>query len=298
MSQNDSGNFEKEFLDSDVDLRIAHPSPGAEIYSRSSGFNLPSFRAIFLFLILIGGAVGSTYFYAFQQGLEEGQRSLPPVVLAEKTPIKVPAENVPGGVPVKPEDLNIYGVMRGAAEPETPQAQPASPADNATGTIESLIARTEDPFEQALNVPKAIADDARLPAGNSIRVLQNDPSVEVSPPRPDLNRAPRAAVPAARPTAKPAKTQVRTGSVARDDFMVQLAASRSRALARGVYSGLQNNFSDLLGQRNPLILRVDLGDKGIFYRVNVPGFESRNAATAFCANLKSRGQDCLVRKQP
>ena len=298
MSQNDSGNFEKEFLDSDVDLRIAHPSPGAEIYSRSSGFNLPSFRAIFLFLILIGGAVGSTYFYAFQQGLEEGQRSLPPVVLAEKTPIKVPAENVPGGVPVKPEDLNIYGVMRGAAEPETPQAQPASPADNATGTIESLIARTEDPFEQALNVPKAIADDTRLPAGNSIRVLQNDPSVEVSPPRPDLNRAPRAAVPAARPTAKPAKTQVRTVSVARDDFMVQLAASRSRALARGVYSGLQNNFSDLLGQRNPLILRVDLGDKGIFYRVNVPGFESRNAATAFCANLKSRGQDCLVRKQP
>ena len=298
MSQNDSGNFEKEFLDSDVDLRIAHPSPGAEIYSRSSGFNLPSFRAIFLFLLLIGGAVGSTYFYAFQQGLEEGQRSLPPVVLAEKTPIKVPAENVPGGVPVKPEDLNIYGVMRGAAEPETPQAQPASPADNATGTIESLIARTEDPFEQALNVPKAIADDTRLPAGNSIRVLQNDPSVEVSPPRPELNRAPRAAVPAARPTAKPAKTQVRTGSVARDDFMVQLAASRSRALARGVYSGLQNNFSDLLGQRNPLILRVDLGDKGIFYRVNVPGFESRNAATAFCANLKSRGQDCLVRKQP
>ena len=298
MSQNDSGNFEKEFLDSDVDLRIAHPSPGAEIYSRSSGFNLPSFRAIFLFMILIGGAVGSTYFYAFQQGLEEGQRSLPPVVLAEKTPIKVPAENVPGGVPVKPEDLNIYGVMRGAAEPETPQAQPASPADNATGTIESLIARTEDPFEQALNVPKAIADDTRLPAGNSIRVLQNDPSVEVSPPRPDLNRAPRAAVPAARPTAKPAKTQVRPGSVARDDFMVQLAASRSRALARGVYSGLQNNFSDLLGQRNPLILRVDLGDKGIFYRVNVPGFESRNAATSFCANLKSRGQDCLVRKQP
>ena len=298
MSQNDSGNFEKEFLDSDVDLRIAHPSMVAEIYSRSSGFNLPSFRAIFLFLILSGGAVGSTYFYAFQQGLEEGQRSLPPVVLAEKAPIKVPAENVPGGVSVKPEELNIYGVMRGAAEPETPQAQPASPADNATGTIESLIARTEDPFEQALNVPKAIADDTRLPAGNSIRVLQNDPSVEVSPPRPDLNRAPRAAVPAARPTAKPARTQVRIGSAARDDFMVQLAASRSRALARGVYSGLQNNFSDLLGQRNQLILRVDLGDKGIFYRVNVPGFESRNAATAFCANLKSRGQDCLVRKQP
>ena len=297
MSHNDPGDFEKEFLDSDVDLRIAHPSPGAEIYSRSSSLNLPSLRAVFVFLILIGGAVGGTYFYAYQQGLEEGQRSLPPVVLAEKAPIKVSPENVPGGVPSKPEDLNIYGVMRGAAEPETPRAVPNSPADNATGSIESLIARTEDPFEQALSVPKSVAEDDSLPAGNSITVLQDDPGVVVSPPRPDLNRAPRAAVePTSPPVAAPAPAIARTGQ--RDDFMVQLAASRSRALARGVYSELQGNYNDLLGQRNPLILRVDLGDKGIFYRVNVPGFESRNAASAFCTNLKSRGQDCLVRKQP
>ena len=303
MSHNDPGDFEKEFLDSDVDLRIAHPSPGAEIYSRSSSLNLPSLRAIFLLLVLIGGAAGGTYFYAYQQGLEEGQRSLPPVILAEKTPIKVAPESVPGGVPSKPDDLNIYGVMRGAAEPETPQAVPSSPADNATGTIESLIARTEDPFEQALSVPKSVAEDETLPAGNSITVLQDDPNVVVSPPRPDLNRAPRAVAepkptpaPTPKATPKPAPVIARAGK--REDFMVQLAASRSRALARGVYSNLQGNYSDLLGQRNPLILRVDLGDKGIFYRVNVPGFESRNAAGAFCSNLKSRGQDCLVRKQP
>ena len=303
MSHNDPGDFEKEFLDSDVDLRIAHPSPGAEIYSRSSSLNLPSLRVIFILLLLIGGSAGGTYFYAYQQGLEEGQRSLPPVILAEKNPIKVAPETVPGGVPSKPDDLNIYGVMRGAAEPETPQAVPGSPADNATGTIESLIARTEDPFEQALSVPKSVAEDETLPAGNSITVLQDDPNVVVSPPRPDLNRAPRAVAepkpaPAPTPIATPKPAPVIARSGEREDFMVQLAASRSRALARGVYSNLQGNYSDLLGQRNPLILRVDLGDKGIFYRVNVPGFESRNAASAFCTNLKSRGQDCLVRKQP
>ena len=303
MSHNDPSDFEKEFLDSDVDLRIAHPSPGAEIYSRSSSLNLPSLRAIFLFLVLIGGSAGGTYFYAYQQGLEEGQRSLPPVILAEKTPIKVEPEAVPGGVRSKPDDLNIYAVMRGATEAETPQAVPSSPADNATGTIESLIARTEDPFEQALSVPKSVVEDETLPAGNSITVLQDDPSVMVSPPRPDLNRAPRAvseskttSVPTIDAAPKP--SQVIASSSERGDFMVQLAASRSRALARGVYSNLQSNYSDLLGQRNPLILRVDLGDKGIFYRVNVPGFESRSAASAFCTNLKSRGQDCLVRKQP
>lgn len=314
MSQNDPGQYEQDFLDSDVDLRIAHPSPGAEIYSRSSSFNLPSIRAFGVLLVVGGAAMAATYFYAFQQGLEEGQRSLPPVVLAEKTPIKVPAENVPGGVAVKPDDLNIYGVMRGEASPETPRAVPASPADNATGTIESLIAETEDPFEKALNVPKAVAEDAALPAGNTIRVLEESDNVKVSPPRPELNRAPRAAVttlppavkpdptPATKPApiakATPTPVPVTATAGKREDFMVQLAASRSRALARGVYSKLQSNYNDLLGRRDPLILRVDLGDKGIFYRVNVPGFESRNAATQFCANLKSRGQDCLIRKQP
>lgn len=299
MSHQDNGDFEKEFLDSDVDLRIAHPSPGAEIYSRSSSFNLPSMRAIAVMLLVLTGAVGSTYFYAYQQGLEEGQRSLPPVVLAEKTPIKVPAENVPGGVPAEPEELNIYGVMRGGAEPEATQATPVSPADNATGSIESLIARTEDPFEQALNVPKAPAANETLPAvpaapaAGGTTISQDDAPIAVPLTEPVTEPI---ATPQARPEQVP--TPVVTNSGQRDDFMVQLAASRSRALARGVYSGLQNNYTDLLGQRNPLILRVDLGDKGIFYRVNVPGFESRSAANAFCAKLKSRGQDCLVRKQP
>ena len=323
MSQNDPGQYEQDFLDSDVDLRIAHPSPGGEIYSRSSSFNLPSVRAVAVFLVILGGAVGGTYYVAYQDGLAEGQRSLPPVVLAEKTPIKIPAEDVPGGVVAKPEDLNIYGVMRGEGKTAAPATVPASPADNASGSIESLIAATEDPFEQALNVPKAVAEDETLPPGNSIQVLEETGNVKISPPRPELNRAPRAAVSEAKPTAptepkvadkpravkqaaaapalapKPTpKPAITPRSSAREDFMVQLAASRSRALARGVYSKLQSNYNDLLGRRDPLILRVDLGDKGIFYRVNVPGFESRNAATQFCANLKQRGQDCLIRKQP
>jgi hypothetical protein len=307
MSQNDPGGFERNFLDSDVDLEIGHPSPGAEIYSRSSSFSLPSARSIGFFLIFTGMAVASTYYYAFQEGLAEGQRSLPPVVLAQNTPIKVPAEQVPGGVAPKADDLNIYGVMRG--EPKATQV-PArqSPADNAPGTIESLIAQS-DPFGEALSGRGADETaNNNLPAGNSIQVLQENARVKVTPPRPDLNRAPRAAVtsaakPISKPVSKPAKKVVAkapapTLRAARQDYMVQLAAARSRALARGLYSRLQKSNNDMLGRRDPLILRVDLGDKGIFYRVNVPGFQNQNGAKQFCANLKKRGQDCLVRKQP
>lgn len=315
MSQNDPGDYQRNILDSDVDLNIAHPSPGAEIYSRSSSVNLPSARGILLVLLFIGAAVGGTYYVAYNQGLAEGQRSLPPVVLAENTPIKVPAEQVPGGVAPKPDDLNIYGVMRGDRD-NGAAAIPSSPADNANGSIESLIAQTDDPFQQP-------AADDQLPPGNSITVLRDSDAVKVSPPRPELNRAPRAATPAVqaakpapqpqavakatpqpapKPAPKPAAAAkpkpVAVQAADSGTFMVQLAASRSRALARGVYANLQKNYTDALGRRDPLILRVDLGDKGIYYRVNVPGFDGRTAAANFCADLKKRGQDCLVRKQP
>ncbi len=305
MSQNDPGGFERNFLDSDVDLEIGHPSPGAEIYSRSSSFRFPSARSIGFVLVFTGLAVVSTYYYAFQEGLAEGQRSLPPVVLAQNTPIKVPPEQVPGGVAPKSDELNIYGVMRG--EPKATQV-PArqSPADNAPGTIESLIAQS-DPFGDALSNEGLSGDETStngrankaLPAGNSIKVLQENAGVKVTPPRPELNRAPRASQQIAEPAIRPAPNRAAAPAVAaRQDFMVQLAAARSRALARGLYSRLQKSNNDMLGRRDPLILRVDLGDKGIFYRVNVPGFQNQNSAKQFCANLKKRGQDCLVRKQP
>ena len=277
---------------------------------------------------------GRALLLCFSARFEAGQRSLPPVVLADTKPLKLPPEEVPGGQAGAPDDLRIYDVIRGAPETDTQMVE--DPADNADGSIESLIAATPDPFAEldvASDMQSATPPakpDSGLPPGNSITVLPDRPGVEVSPPRPDLNRAPsisdrdNATAPNPRPqpvapspktAPKPADNQLAratppTSAPAspqkaapvvngkRQDFMVQLAASRSRALARGVYSRLQGNYSDLLGRRNPLILRVDLGDKGIFYRVNVPGFANRNSADVFCANLKKRGQDCLVRKQP
>ena len=47
---------------------------------------------------------------------QEGQRSLPPVVLAESDAIKVPAEELPEGQVEEPRPLNIHDVANGKAE--------------------------------------------------------------------------------------------------------------------------------------------------------------------------------------
>ena len=325
MSQNPPrGSYDNDFLNENVDLEIAHPSPNAEIYTRTSSSRLPPAPLLVAGFALFAIFAGGVYFYAYQQGLQEGQRSLPPVVLAESDPIKVPAEQLPEGQIEEPRPLNIHDVANGKADMPALGGEivEAGPADNATGTIESLITESIAKNEEA-SVGERLAN-------------RPETGVQVSPPRPDLNRAPKAETsseppapaqaiarpmpkPAAEPKPEPAAEPVAQATpapapeptttpapapapdavpAARQDYMVQLAASRSRALARSVYTRLQGEYDDLLGRRDPFILRVDLGDRGIFYRVNVAGFATKAAADSFCADLKKRGQDCLVRRQP
>ena len=80
--------------------------------------------------------------------------------------------------------------------------------------------------------------------------------------------------------------------------MVQLSATRSRAIARQTYTNLQKKYPLELQSRDPLIFRADLGAKGIFYRVNVGGFSSKENANEFCNALKAKGASCLVKNEP
>ena len=181
MSQNPPrGSYDNDFLNENVDLEIAHPSPNAEIYTRTSSSRLPPAPLLVAGFALFAIFAGGVYFYAYQQGLQEGQRSLPPVVLAESDPIKVPAEQLPEGQIEEPRPLNIHDVANGKADMPALGGEivEAGPADNATGTIESLITESIAKNEEA-SVGERLAN-------------RPETGVQVSPPRPDLNRAPKA----------------------------------------------------------------------------------------------------------
>ncbi len=45
------------------------------------------------------------------------------------------------------------------------------------------------------------------------------------------------------------------------------------------------------------IREIDLGARGIFYRVQAGYFPDRASALELCTALKARGQDCLVVKR-
>ena len=74
---------------------------------------------------------------------------------------------------------------------------------------------------------------------------------------------------------------------------VQLASQRTEEEARATAQRLVTRFGPLFGGANMEVQRVDLGNRGIFYRVRVPA-NSAEQASNICVNVKAAGGDCIT----
>jgi hypothetical protein len=72
----------------------------------------------------------------------------------------------------------------------------------------------------------------------------------------------------------------------------QLASLRSEAEARQAGQNLVTRFGPVFNGANLEVQRVDLGERGIYYRVRVPAASTQDANT-ICANVKAAGGDCV-----
>ena len=75
--------------------------------------------------------------------------------------------------------------------------------------------------------------------------------------------------------------------------VVQVGAFSSEEQALEQWQALHNNVQEL-ADRKHYIVRVDKGDKGVYYRLRVGDFMSHSDAKAFCATLIARGQACIL----
>jgi Flp pilus assembly protein TadD len=80
---------------------------------------------------------------------------------------------------------------------------------------------------------------------------------------------------------------------AADSALVQLVAAPSETAAEGEWRNLVHRFPDLLGHREPIVIRVDLGGR-IYWRLRTGGFASTAEARAVCSHLHALRQDCFV----
>ena len=92
---------------------------------------------------------------------------------------------------------------------------------------------------------------------------------------------------------RPTQAPEETATVPAGSYVVQVTSQRTREGALAAYQQLQRKFPSVLGGRAPSIQAANLGAKGTYYRVRIPGGSQAQAAQ-LCSRLKAAGGDCVV----
>jgi hypothetical protein len=241
--------------------------------------------------------------------------AIPPATSEE--PANAEAEIGPRRVPtfVVKADGSIVAMPEGGAPAEPPATVPAEQMADTTKPIEPVpvatvtVGEAGTPAETSAAViadspapPPADLATASQPAPDTgddltTRPTIDEPPVEVVP----MPEAPAAPAPPAADTAStevaaaaPSEIQTPPPTVASGGYLVQISSERSMEQAQSAYAAAQRRFPSLLGSLDPQIQQADLGAKGIYYRVKVGPWETRDEAVKVCESLRAAGGNCIV----
>jgi hypothetical protein len=204
-------------------------------------------------------------------------------------PAAPPAAVANGAAPVtEPRKIKTFTVppdqANGAAAPAAVAPAPAAvppPAKPAPVAHAAAPAATRSP-----NPPSAANASANAPLSLSPQVAQTPPAAE-----------PRTRVAAVNPAPAPAPVAAAAPSGAGGGYLVQVSSQKSEADAQASYRTLQGKYQSVLGSQSVLVKRVDLGEKGVYYRAFAGPFSSADQAAQVCSSLKAAGgPQCLVQR--
>jgi hypothetical protein len=178
-------------------------------------------------------------------------------------------------------------------------AQASAPTGAASGSTEPKKIRTVTIRSDQPELAAAAAQSAAAPAPRAVAapsgVLPDDNAAraQASASGP-LSLAAPASAPSQQRSA-PVRTAAVPPAATAGGYGVQVTSQRSEADAQAAFAQLQAKFPSVLGDRQAVIRRADLGDKGIYYRAQIP-FGSQSEAADFCTGLRNAGGQCIVQR--
>jgi len=235
-----------------------------------------------------------------RMALGEGNEKLVP---REEAPVDVNARSGPRVV-FPPLNQNSNPPMPASVSPSTPP--PPTNAGNGT------LANNEPRKIKTLSVKGENADagaPANAPAPPRATAARAPAAAPRSPPtsanasaNAPLSLSPQGggAAPAAAPEPPARVAAVNPTSSAPapsgGGYVVQVSSQKTEADAQASYRALQSKFGGVLGNRPPVVKKVDIPEKGVFYRAFAGPFGSQEEASQMCNSLKSAGGQCFVQR--
>jgi len=237
-------------------------------------------------LALIGGGLAGVILLiaaAWALSGHHGAREIP-VVQAQTSPLRTkPADS--GGMQVADQD---DAILSGDADDKDSLLPPPEAPDTQTLQTEEQAAKQA---AQAAAQKPAPAPSAPASAPASAAPSPAAPSPAVAPPAP--SRAGSAAVPPRQTDAKAVSVRSEPLSALGGHAAVQLAALETEAAALTEWHRLSHKMPDLLNGRQPVVQKTEHDGK-TFFRLRTGGFADIAQATAFCQEVRAKGNGCAL----
>ena len=232
--------------------------------------------------LVVLAAFAGVVWLAYNQGVARGRAGTSIVIEAPSSPVRVAPANA--GVAAPFTNLKVYSQPI-PSDQDAQKSAVVAPKVKAPVTTEAPPARLS-PAEAPTPPPALrVAPPAIAPAAP--RAAQTAPPPAPPATTPAALRAAPPAPPPARPTA------AANGTAASGAAVLQLGAFENEAAATSAWTRFRTLY-DSTGTLSPDVQKVDLGAKGIWYRLRVGPFADRPAAVDACVKLKTEGATCFV----
>ena len=256
-----------EFRDHDDD----HLELVAE--DREDAYYRPDRRLPMIALAVAAMAVfAGGLWFAYYQGTRHPAAVSPgdtvPLLRADERPAKVRPDQ-PGGMAIPDQNVSLYN--------DKPGAPP----------VEKLLPAAEQPLPRPVAPPKEIA--AAMPPAMTPAPPQAVPAPAAPATTQTAKPAAKAAAKPAQPAATPVKAPAGTGPI-----QLRLASLKTPDEARDEWARLKRENPDILGKLTAVAVKTDLGDKGVYYRIQAGSFSDAAAAEKLCSELKRRKLGCIL----
>jgi hypothetical protein len=238
----------------------------------------PRFRALLLTVaaLLVMGLFAGGLWFAYMQGLRHGTISSGadvPLIRADDHPTKVKPEK-PGGMEIPDRDKMIYTQKRAAVEHLLPPPEKPMPRPTA-----SAVSPSQSDASPASAAPPAAPGAVAAASNSAVPAQMQQLGAKAPGKAPTALGAPAKPTSAEMPPTKPGATRIQLGSV------------RSEDAARQEWDRLKRTNADLLASLSATPIRADLGDKGVFYRIQTAPVAD---AERVCGELKRRNIGCII----
>ncbi len=290
---------------------------GGHSYSRDTlvtGINKSAVRWLVagLSLILFAAIIGLSY----SIGVGDAEKGAIPIIRADGTAVKVRPDN-PGGRKYPHQDLTIYNSFRSDILEKDVQLKDDIEKPVSLLPTKQDISGNDMPVSGQMNNPPSTNDSV---GSNDDKIQLMTVSESHTPETPPVstektdiihaqakiqaeeaikNIVTQSAV--AKPViTKPVVLKIEPVApkpiVQNGKAYLQIGAFRSESDALGAFKRAKGKFSEL-SSVSPVIVKADLGAKGVYYRLRVGPFDGKQKSLNVCAGLKSKGQPCLYIEQ-